>query len=68
MPEIAWVWVWHMYQHLLPFRYDGETITVTPLRKRRSLSELLKEYAADPIDDDWGNDPADLPEPKRIVL
>ena len=59
---------WNIDAEEAELRYDGETITVTPLRKRQSLSELLQEYAADPIDDDWGDDPVDLPQPKKVAL
>jgi len=59
---------WNIDAEEAELRYDGDTITVTPLRKRQSLSELLKEYAADPIDDDWGSDPAELRQPKRVAL
>jgi len=47
---------------------NGTTITVTPLPRKQSLSALLKEFVDDPIDDDWGDDPADLPQPKNVSL
>ncbi len=59
---------WHIDAEEAELRYDGISITVTPLPRTQSLSELLEEFAADPITDDWGDDPADQPQPKPVAL
>lgn len=41
--------------------YDGNIITVIPIRRGPTLTELHQEFAGDPIDDDWGDDPVDFP-------
>lgn len=41
--------------------YDGTRITVTPLRSKPTLTQLHQEFAADPVADDWGDDPEDFP-------
>ncbi len=48
-------------------RYDGSTITVTPLKQHPSLSDLLKDFAKHPVVDDWIDDPADSP-PRPVTI
>ncbi|MDQ1306783.1 MAG: O-acetyl-ADP-ribose deacetylase [Actinomycetota bacterium] len=35
--------------------------TVTPIRRGPTVTDLHREFAADPIHDDWGEDPHDSP-------
>ncbi len=41
--------------------FDGTVVTVTPIRRGPSVTDLHREFADDPIHDDWGEDPHDSP-------
>lgn len=58
---------WDIDAQEADLRYDGTTITVTPIQRKPSLSDLLEEFAAKPIADDWGDDPVDS-QPRPVQL
>ena len=58
---------WHIDADDVVLAFDGQVITVTPIRRKESLSALLKEFTDFPIDDDW-EDPLDLPPAKNVKL
>ncbi len=58
---------WHIDADEAELAFDGQVITVTPIRRKESLAGLLKEFADRPIDDDW-EDPVDLSPAKNIAL
>ncbi|MEI6622449.1 MAG: hypothetical protein WCP28_11130 [Actinomycetes bacterium] len=52
---------WDIDAEEAELEFDGRVITVTPIRRGPTVTDLHREFAAQPIDDDWGDDPQDSP-------
>lgn len=56
--------VWGIDADEAELEFDGSVITVSPIRRGPSVTDLHREFAADPIDDDWAPI-RQIPPPRR---